>query len=57
MEDVTVSMQKIADETKQEAINMRIITLVTLVFLPGTFVSVSLFGRSQTIYVLIRNRV
>lgn len=29
-------------QMKQEAIFMRIITLVTLFFLPGTFVSVSL---------------
>lgn len=42
MEDMTQAMHTIAHETKMEAANMRIITLVTLFFLPGTFVSVSL---------------
>lgn len=41
MEDMTQAMHTIAHETKMEAVNMRIITLVTLFFLPGTFVSVS----------------
>lgn len=38
---MTDAMEKLARETKMEAVNMRIITLVTLFFLPGTFVSVS----------------
>lgn len=38
---MTHAMEKLARETKMEAVNMRIITLVTLFFLPGTFVSVS----------------
>lgn len=41
MEAMTQAMHTIAHETKMEAVNMRIITLVTLFFLPGTFVSVS----------------
>jgi hypothetical protein len=41
MEAMTQAMHTIAHETKMEAANMRIITLVTLFFLPGTFVSVS----------------
>jgi hypothetical protein len=40
MEDMTKNMHDIARKTKQEAVSMRIITLVTLFFLPGTFVSV-----------------
>ncbi|GAB7323066.1 hypothetical protein MBLNU13_g05583t1 [Cladosporium sp. NU13] len=39
MEVMTEAMHTIAHETKMEAANMRIITLVTLFFLPGTFVS------------------
>ena len=41
METMTQAMHTIAYDTKMEAVNMRIITLVTLFFLPGTFVSVS----------------
>jgi hypothetical protein len=41
MERMTEAMHTIAHQTKMEAANMRIITLVTLFFLPGTFVSVS----------------
>ena len=41
MERMTTSMQEIARKTKQETVSMRIITLVTLFFLPGTFISVS----------------
>jgi hypothetical protein len=41
MERMTEAMHEIAHQTKMEAANMRIITLVTLFFLPGTFVSVS----------------
>jgi len=42
MESMTVDMHDIARKTKQEAVSMRIITLVTLFFLPGTFISVRL---------------
>jgi hypothetical protein len=41
MERVTDSMHDIAKKTKQETVSMKIITLVTLFFLPGTFISVS----------------
>jgi hypothetical protein len=33
-------MHGIAQQTRREAVSMRIITLVTLFFLPGTFVAV-----------------
>jgi hypothetical protein len=41
MEIATKDMHIIAQKTKQETVSMRIITLVTLFFLPGTFISVS----------------
>ena len=41
MESMTQEMHEIAQKTKQETVSMRIITLVTLFFLPGTFISVS----------------
>lgn len=41
MEVMTKDMHIIAQKTKQETVSMRIITLVTLFFLPGTFISVS----------------
>lgn len=41
MEVMTKDMHIIARKTKQETVSMRIITLVTLFFLPGTFISVS----------------
>jgi hypothetical protein len=41
MEAMTEAMHRIAVKTKQETVSMRIITLVTLFFLPGTFISVS----------------
>jgi Mg2+ and Co2+ transporter CorA len=41
MEAMTKEMHVIALKTKQETVSMRIITLVTLFFLPGTFISVS----------------
>ncbi|KAF1354717.1 hypothetical protein BDV97DRAFT_88808 [Delphinella strobiligena] len=39
MEKVTDGMHQIAKRTQQETVSMRIITLITLIFLPGTFVS------------------
>ena len=42
MEESTKAMHIIAQKTKQETVSMRIITLVTLFFLPFTFISVSL---------------
>jgi hypothetical protein len=41
MEAMTEAMHLLAVKTKQETVSMRIITLVTLFFLPGTFISVS----------------
>lgn len=41
METTTKAMHEIARDTKRETVSMRIITLVTLFFLPGTFISVS----------------
>jgi hypothetical protein len=41
MERLTESMHKIGMNAQKEAIAMRIITVVTLIFLPATFVSVS----------------
>ena len=40
MEFLTWEMHEIARKTKQETVSMKIITLVTLFFLPGTFISV-----------------
>jgi hypothetical protein len=41
MEAMTSNMNDIAHKTRQETVSMRIITLVTLFFLPGTFIGVS----------------
>lgn len=41
MELMTEEMHFIAVKTKEETVSMRIITWVTLFFLPGTFISVS----------------
>ena len=43
MNDMNVDMKEIARKTKMETISMRIITLVTLFFLPGTIISVRIF--------------
>jgi hypothetical protein len=40
MESMTKEMHGIARKTQVETVSMRIITLVTLFFLPGTFISV-----------------
>ena len=42
MEHMTRDMGEIARKTKTETVSMKIITLVTLFFLPGTFISVGL---------------
>jgi hypothetical protein len=42
VEGMTEKMHEIAVKTQQETVSMRIITLVTLFFLPGTFISVRL---------------
>lgn len=41
MENLTVNMQNIGVLAQKEAIAVRIITVLTLVYLPATFVSVS----------------
>lgn len=46
MEKVNGSMHEIAKKTQQETVSMKIITLVTLFFLPGTFISVRFFYNS-----------
>lgn len=42
MEQLTISMHQMGDLSRKEAVAMRIITVVTLIYLPATFVSVSL---------------
>lgn len=41
MEEMTARMQEIANRTEKETVSMRVITLVTMFFLPGTFISVN----------------
>jgi Mg2+ and Co2+ transporter CorA len=41
MESMTKEMHEIAKKTKQETVSMRVITSVTLFFLPATFIAVS----------------
>lgn len=41
MEKLTISMHQVGDLSGKEAIAMRIVTVVTLIYLPATFVSVS----------------
>lgn len=52
MEELTTSMHDIGLQAQKEAVAMRIITVVTLFYLPATFVSVSLQQASQTWYLL-----
>jgi Mg2+ and Co2+ transporter CorA len=33
-------MEKLTKQTKRETVSMKVITLVTMAFLPGTFISV-----------------
>lgn len=44
----TLSMHEIAIETKQETLSMHVITVFTLVFLPGTFLAVRRAALPQT---------
>lgn len=54
MENLTSHMRLIALKTEKETIFMRIITVVTLFFLPGTFVAVSrLFNIRSAMAALI----
>ena len=45
MEDLTEKMHTLAEKTEQETMSMHVITLLTLVFLPGTFLAVSFTSR------------
>lgn len=56
MEKVTDGMHQIAKRTQQETVSMRIITLITLIFLPGTFVSVSCFSGLAYVSILLTRR-
>jgi hypothetical protein len=56
MEVMVKSMQELAKKTKDETGSMKVITLVTLFFLPGTFISVSRFQTTQNIRQLYLNR-
>jgi hypothetical protein len=40
MEEMTRNMEKLTEKTTKETVSMKIITLVTMFFLPGTFISV-----------------
>ena len=51
---MTEAMHLIAVKTKEETVSMRVITLVTLFFLPGTFISVS---DMFLLYKLVSNRL
>ena len=44
---ITKDMHTLALKTKSETVSMRIITLVTLFFSPGTFISVSLISSTN----------
>ena len=45
MERMTGAMFELAKKTQQETVSMKIITLVTLFFLPGIFISVRIVHR------------
>ncbi|KAJ4305088.1 hypothetical protein N0V90_000618 [Kalmusia sp. IMI 367209] len=49
MEKMTANMARVANKTQQEAISMRIITLVTLFFLPATAIA-TIFGSGMVIF-------
>jgi Mg2+ and Co2+ transporter CorA len=50
MELITEDMHEIAQKTQRETVSMRIITLVTLFFLPATFIAVCATIRPRTGY-------
>lgn len=56
MEEMTEDMHDIARKTKVETVSMRIITLVTLFFLPGTFISVTIPSQARKHYPANTNR-
>lgn len=52
MEQMTVEMHAVAKKTEHETVSMRVITTVTLFFLPATFIAVCFllaFFRGNTI--------
>jgi len=53
MEEMTRNMEKLTEKTTKETVSMKIITLVTMFFLPGTFISVR-FSSSFLQWVLTR---
>ena len=46
---LTQEMQNLTSKSVQETVMMRIIALVTVIFLPGTFISVSIQRRCDTL--------
>lgn len=57
IELITADMHEIAQKTQRETVSMRIITLVTLFFLPGTFIAVCPYGRAETNRAYASSRV
>jgi Mg2+ and Co2+ transporter CorA len=53
MHSMTEEMNALTQKTKQETVSMRIITLVTLFFLPGTFISVCLFSLTYSVRIYL----
>jgi hypothetical protein len=53
MHSMTEEMNALTQKTKQETVSMRIITLVTLFFLPGTFISVCLFSLTYFVHLYL----
>jgi hypothetical protein len=47
METWTAKMHTIAVKTEQETVSMHVITIFTLIFLPGTFIAVRAFAASR----------
>ena len=54
---MTEDMNDIARKTKVETVSMKVITLVTLFFLPGTFISVGRFFLSVSIVLYMPGTV
>ena len=48
---MTARMETIAEQTQKETVSMKVITVITLIFLPGTFVSVSTVDPEFTEYL------
>ena len=50
MQQLTANMHDVALKTKQETVSMRIITVVALIFLPGTFTSVGFILGATSVF-------